>query len=257
MPLQVQSQLNPTEHHQLHPDLLRSKFIARIWPWPHAYGSHTVPFWPLFPLQVSTLSHKSENWSHQNLALPYYILPPPVLASTTNICSIVVQFFLAYCTFHIFSSPKKCFPRICWRNETHLKLVFSLSYHYSSFQGLPYLTTWCLIRLPPLPNAHTHTTYHGGTSCDKLKLNSKNHGILQDQIHYPPSVPFTAIFVILRLLVRVRSPNQIPAGNLVPTFLWKPPGCKSCLIDWQVWRRGQQSLGGLVVLEGKGPWWDD
>ena len=99
--------------------------------------------------------------------------------------------------------------------------------------------------------------YHGITSCDKLKLNSKKHGILQDQIHYPPSVPFTAIFVILRLLVRVRSLNQIPAGNLVPTFLWKPPGCKSCLIDWQVWRRGQQSLGGLVVLEGKGPWWDD
>ena len=55
----------------------------------------------------------------------------------------------------------------------------------------------------------------------------------------------------------MRSLNQIPAGNLVPTFLWKPPGCKSCLIDWQVWRRGQQSLGGLVVLEGKGPWWDD
>ena len=103
MPLQVQSQLHPTEHHQLHPDLLRSKFIARIWPWPHAYGSHTVPFWPLFPLQVSTLSHKSENWSHQNLALPYYILPPPVLACTTNICSIVVQFFLAFCTYSYFT----------------------------------------------------------------------------------------------------------------------------------------------------------
>jgi len=155
-------------------------------------------------------------------------------------------------------------------------LFFSLSYHYSSFQGLPYLTTWCLIRLPPLPNAHAYTPYlvitvwilpvpfllvnilvpflyHADTSCDKLKLNSKKHGILQDQIHYPP----TAIFVILRLLVRVRSLNQIPAGNLLPTFLWKPPGCKSCLIDWQVWRRGQQSLGGLVVLEGKGPWWDD
>ena len=65
--------------------------------------THTVPFWPLFPLQVSTLSHKSENWSYQNLALPYYILPPPVLACTTNICSIVVQFFLAFCTYSYFT----------------------------------------------------------------------------------------------------------------------------------------------------------
>ena len=40
-------------------------------------------------------------------------------------------------------------------------LFFSLSYHYSSFQGLPYLTTWCLIRPTPLPNAHTqlHTQH--------------------------------------------------------------------------------------------------
>ena len=159
MPLQVQSQLNPTEHHQLHPDLLRSKFIARIWPWPHAYGSHTVPFWPLFPLQVSTLSHKSENWSYQNLALPYNVLPPPVLACTTNVCSIIVQFFGILHISHIQQSNIQRDVFQGYVEERTSSLFFSLSYHNSSFQGLPYLTTWCLIRLPPLPNAHTHTPY--------------------------------------------------------------------------------------------------
>ena len=159
MPLQVQSQLYPTERHQLHPDLLRSKFIARIWPWPHAYGSHTVPFWPLFPLQVSTLSHKSENWSHKNLALPYYILPPPVLACTTNICSIVVQFFWHFVHFTYSVVQRNVFQGYVEEMKRTSSLFFSFSYHYSSFQGPPYLTTWCLIRLPPLPNAHTHTPY--------------------------------------------------------------------------------------------------
>ena len=234
-----------------------------------------MPFWPLFPLQVSTLSHKSENWSYQNLALPYYILPPPVLACTTNICSIVVQFFLVFCTFHIFSSPKKCFPRICWRNETHLKLVpqplislFQFSGSSLSYNLVPHSTP------PSSKCTYTHTIFGYNCINTACSLSSREHCCPISLSWLPVTnlnwivkimvfcktksiTPPTAILVMLRLLVRVRSLNQIPAGNLVPTFLWKPPGCKSYLIDWQVWRRGQQSLGGLVVLEGKGPWWDD
>ena len=241
---------------------------------------HTVPFWPLFPLQVSTLSHKSENWSHQNLALPYYILPPPVLACTTNICSIVVQFFWHFVHIHIshIQQSKEMFSKDMLKKWNAPQACSSAS-HIT----IPVFRVFLILQLgasfySPLFQMHTHThhiwlqlykyclfPFFSWTllshffimaSCDKLKLNSKKHGILQPNPLSHPA-PFTAIFVILRLLVRVRSPNQIPAGNLVPTFLWKPPGCKSCLIDWQVWRRGQQSLGGLVVLEGKGPWWDD
>ena len=123
--------------------------------------THTVPFWPLFPLQVSTLSHKSENWSYQNLALPYNVLPPPVLACTTNVCSIIVQFFGILHISHIQQSniQRDVFQGYVEEMKRTSSLFFSLSYHYSSFQGLPYLTTWCLIRLPPRPNAHTHTPY--------------------------------------------------------------------------------------------------
>ena len=136
--------------------------------------THTVPFWPLFPLQVSTLSHKSENWSYQNLALPYNILPPPVLACTTNVCSIIVQFFWHFAHFTYSAAQRDVFQG--YVNETHLKLVLQPLISLFQFSGSSLSYNLVPHSTPPSSKCtYTHTIFGYNRINTASSLSSREH----------------------------------------------------------------------------------